>query len=205
MRKGLEKERQARAEKLFKEMVRQGRIQFRLRLDGRNWKMPLTIETMEPENAPQLTGKDGGPLEKSLFSPVYRNELNGDERDVAVYLDSETTLKWWHRNVARKQYGLQGWRRGKIYPDFIFAVNGDGRPERIIVLETKGDQLEGNLDTEYKRKLLQTLSENFAWDDTIPAGELKLENNGETVECALILMSEWKARLPEYLESTKSG
>jgi len=33
-----------------------------------------------------------------------------------------------------------------------------------------------------------------------PAGELELiQNNGETVNCTLILMSEWKTKLPEYL------
>ncbi len=34
----------------------------------------------------------------------------------------------------------------------------------------------------------------------MPAGELQLvTNNGESVECTLILMSEWRAKLPGYL------
>ncbi|APH59387.1 DEAD/DEAH box helicase [Granulibacter bethesdensis] len=198
LRKGLDAARNARAEALFKAEVAAERIQFRLRLDGRNWRMPFAIETTEEENARQLLNRAGGPLEKSLFAPVYENELNSDERDVAVYLDGEKTLSWWHRNVARTQYGIQGWRKAKIYPDFIFAVQRNGEAKRITILETKGDQLD-NLDTAYKREALSFLSDHFAWDGATPVGELELVNNGETVEGTLILMSEWKAKLPAYL------
>lgn len=198
LRKGLDAARNGRAEALFKTEVEAGSIQFRLRLDGRNWRMPFSIETTEPENARQLLNRAGGPLEKSLFAPVYENELNGEERDVAVYLDGEKTLIWWHRNVARTQYGIQGWKKAKIYPDFIFAVQKDGESSRITVLETKGDQLD-NLDTAYKRDALSFLSEHFQWDATTPVGELELVSNGETVEGTLILMSEWQAKLPAHL------
>lgn len=200
LRRGLDSARTERAEALFKAEFAAGRIQFRLRLDGRNWRMPATMETTEPEDARQLLSKTGGPLEKSLFAPVYEAELNKDERDVAVYLDGEGALSWWHRNVARSQYGIQGWKKAKIYPDFIFAVQTEGDAKKITVLETKGDQLD-NLDTAYKRDVLAFLSDHFAWDDATPAGELELvQNNGETVEGTLILMSEWKAKLPEHLK-----
>jgi type III restriction enzyme len=199
LRKGLDAERATRAEAIFKADVAAERIQFRLRLDGKNWRMPATVETMEADTARQLLGKSGGPLERSLFSPVYENEFNNDEREVAVYLDGEKALLWWHRNVARTQYGLQGWRRAKIYPDFIFAVQQTDKTTRITMLETKGDQLD-NLDTAYKRELLKVMSDNFAWDTTVPVGTLELvKSTGETVEGTLILMSDWKTKLPGYL------
>lgn len=198
LRKGLDEVRSEFAEARFKTEVAAGRIQFRLRIDGQNWRMPFTVETTEPENARQLVSNSGGPLEKSLFSPVYEAELNGDERDVAVYLDAEKTLSWWHRNVARTQYGLQGWKRAKIYPDFIFAVQRSDASKRVVVLETKGNQLD-NLDTAYKREVLTFLSKNFAWDQTPAIGELELTSEGETVECALVMMDEWKAKLPSYM------
>lgn len=199
LRQGLDKERATKAEMLFKEGVANETIQFRLRLDGHNWRMPFTVETIEPDTARQLLSKTGGPLEKSLFTPIYESELNDDEREVAVYLDGEKALTWWHRNVARAQYGIQGWKKAKIYPDFIFAVQGEGEAKRISVIETKGDQLD-NLDTAYKRDVLSFLSDNFAWDEYVPAGELELiQNNGETVQCSLVLMSDWKSKLPEYL------
>ena len=65
----------ARAEALFKAEVVAGRIQFRLRLDSRNWRMPFSMETMEPENARQLLSKTGGPLEKSLFCASLRKRV----------------------------------------------------------------------------------------------------------------------------------
>lgn len=199
LRKGLEAERNSRAEALFKTRVGEGAIQFRLRVDGRNWIMPDFIETTEAETSRQLLRDDGSPLEQSLFTPVYENELNNDERDVAVYLDKDEALTWWHRNVARSQYSLQGWQRARVYPDFIFAVSRKGGKKRLAVLETKGDQLD-NLDTAYKRELLQFLTSQFKWEKTVPAGTMEvLTEGGETVECTLILMSEWKAKLPGYL------
>ncbi|TAM04306.1 MAG: type III restriction endonuclease subunit R, partial [Pusillimonas sp.] len=200
LRKGLDAAQTELAEAVFKHDVAQGSIQFRLRLDGRNWKMPSAMATTEPEGARQLLGQDGGALRQSLFAPVYEAELNQDERDVAVYLDAAETLSWWHRNVARQQYGLQGWKRAKIYPDFIFAVQQEGSAQRIVALETKGDQLSGNLDTTYKRDLLDFLSGNFQWDTASPVGNLELVGTDTTVEGTLILMSEWRTRLPAYLE-----
>ena len=205
LRRGLTKARDEQAEAHFKEEVLSGRIQFRLRLDGGDWRMPFEMDTTEPVDARQLSGRTGAALERSLFSPVYFNEFNSDERDVAIYLDGEETLVWWHRNVARAQYGIQGWKRGKVYPDFIFAVRSDGAGNRITVLETKGDQLD-NLDTAYKREMLSFLSNRFSWDDGVPAGELELvRNDGDSVQCTLILMSEWQSKLPTYIGNARSG
>ena len=199
LRRKLDAARNGLAESLFRQKVADGEIQFRLRLDGKNWRMPFEMETNEPLGAPQLIRDDGGPVQLSLFAPAYANELNNDERDVAVYLDADKALSWWHRNVARTQYGLQGWQRAKVYPDFIFAAKREGGSERITLLETKGDQLD-NLDTAYKRKLLNLLSDSFEWDKNVPAGTLELlQPGGATVEFTLILMSEWKTKLPEYL------
>lgn len=152
-----------------------------------------------------LLNKNGAASGKSLFAPVLAAELNNDEQDVAVYLDADHALEWWHRNLARTQYGLQGWKRAKVYPDFVFAVNrGDGCI-RVTVLETKGDQLD-SLDTAYKRDLLKLLSENFAWDSSVPAGQLQLvQVDGTTVECSLVLMSDWKSKLPSYLGSASTA
>ncbi|WP_128515655.1 DEAD/DEAH box helicase [Tabrizicola thermarum] len=200
LRLALTKERDARAEALFRAAVKAGDIQFRLRLDGHNWPMPDHMLTLEAANAPHLTGGDGGALTRSLFSPVFRNELNGQEQNVAVHLDGDATVKWWHRNVAKAGYGmgLQGWKRGRIYPDFIFATGGNAGAGRIVVLETKGDHLQ-NPDTDYKRDVLDFLTQNFSWDQAVPAGQLQIAMTGETVECALVLMEDIPARLPALL------
>ena len=194
LRQVLEQERDRRAEAHFKSEVEMGRIQFRLRTDDKNWKMPEHLMTVEPLDSPHLTGKSGGPLERSLFSPIFQNEMNKEERGVAVHLDGAATVAWWHRNVAQKNYFLQGWKRGRIYPDFIFAGSGG----RIVVLETKGDHLQ-NPDTDYKREVLRLLTDSFAWDDAMPVGELHLVKTGETLECALILMKDIDAELPALI------
>ena len=200
LRQGLDKQQNARAEAQFKADVTAGRIQFRLRLDGQNWQMPFETETVQPDGARQLVGNDGGPLQRSLFSPIYDDDFNDDERDVAVYLDGDAALSWWHSNVARSQYAVQGWRKAKIYPDFIFSVSRKDGSSRITVLETKGDQLD-NLDTAYKREVLGFMSKNFSWDSAVPAGTLKLvKNTGETVDMTLVLISEWRSKLPTYLK-----
>ncbi|MDE0444652.1 MAG: hypothetical protein OXL38_21420 [Gammaproteobacteria bacterium] len=94
------------------------------------------MDTTAPESAPLVASKSGGTLNKSLFVPVYQQDLNRDEREVAAYLDVEQALSWWHRNVARAQYGIQGWQGRRIYPDFVFATASEGNPERINVPET---------------------------------------------------------------------
>jgi type III restriction enzyme len=118
LRLALTKERAEHAETLFRAEVNSGRTQFRLRLDGQNWPMPTHLSSTEPNGSPHLTRADGGALQRSLFSPVFRNELNGDEQNVAVPLEGDATVKWWHRNVAMANSGLQGWKRGRFYPDF---------------------------------------------------------------------------------------
>jgi len=189
------------AEDLFRAEVAAGHIQFRLRADGQNWRMPDEAETFEPDTARQLVGNTGGPLVRSLFSPIYEDDFSShDERDIAVFLDGEEALRWWHRNVARSQYSLQGWRKEKIYPDFIFAIDQNDRTARIVVLETKGEHLSGNPDTEYKRAVLQLMSQNFSCENFLPAGSFELvHHNGDTVECDMILMNEWRSKLPSLL------
>ena len=152
-------------------------------------------ETFEPESAEKLG------VEKSLFAPIYRGDFSSqEERDIAVYLDSEKTLTWWHRNVARSHYSISGWRREKIYPDFIFAVRSGAGSERLTVLEMKGKHLAGNDDTEYKKAVLSLMSESFETEHVERIGELDLVGaDGHTVACDLVLMPEWKTRLPSLL------
>lgn len=201
LRKYLIAERDILAEQHFMQQVFDSRVQFRLRTDSHNWHMPKTMETNRAENSPKLSRTSGDPVEKSLFAPVYQPDFNNDEADVAVYLDEEKALVWWHRNVAKSgQYFVQGWRKNKVYPDFIFAVARADASQKFVVIETKGDQLDGNLDTNYKRKLLSIVNDRYAFEEVKKAGELELVLNDKTsVSCELILMSEWKTKVPKHL------
>ena len=201
LRQWLESQRNVMAEALFRAEVHAGRIQFRLRTDGKNWRMPFQAETYEPDGADQLLRASGEPLGKSLFSPIYKGDFSSqDERDIAVYLDADQALQWWHRNVARSHYAVQGWRREKVYPDFIFAVQHDAGASRVVVLEMKGIHLAGNDDTQYKKAVLQLMSSAFDIEQGERVGELELVVEGQTsVECDLVLMSDWKTDLPQRL------
>ncbi len=204
LRAWLTAQRDRMAEGHFRAEVAAGRIQFRLRTDSHNWAMPQKSVTCEPIGADQLPGADGEALRRSLFSPIYKGDLNEQEREVAVYLDGDKSLIWWHRNVAQRQYRLQGWRRERIYPDFIFAVRqGDvyGQASRLVVLEMKGEHLQGNSDTEYKQAVLRLMTEAFEVEEVQQVGDLELVHaDGTRVDCDLVLMTEWQTRLPnEFL------
>ena len=64
--------------------------------------------------------------------------------------------------MARTQYGLQGWKRHKVYPDFVFAQVNTTGSSRLVVPETKGMHLAGSDDSTYKQELLESLSRAFA-------------------------------------------
>lgn len=121
---------------------------------------------------------------------------------MACYLDSEKALRWWHRNVAKAQegYALQGWRKHKVYPDFIFALSGQDGNQRLWVLETKGDHLD-NPDTAYKKKLFEICAGAFQLHDVKQAGEVELlADDGVKVSCALIFESNWQTDLAKLIE-----
>lgn len=199
LRKYLTSERDRMAETRFIADVAKRTIQFRLRTDTHNWKMPDHLWTELPKNSPKLTRNSGDVVEISLFAPAYSLDFNGDEQDFACYLDEHKALVWWHRNVAKAgQYFVQGWRKHRVYPDFLFAL----KKNKVVVIETKGDQLEGNLDTTYKRKLLKIMSDHFGIEQVTKAGKLELVvDDKTTVVCDLLLMSEWKAKVSSYLNN----
>ena len=201
LRAQLSSERDRRAEILFHRELAAGRIQFRLRLDAKlNWQMPVADMTALPERARKLRRSDDTALQLSLFEPVYEEEFNSDEREVAVYLDEYETIQWWHRNVARNQYSLQGWRRGNIYPDFVCALGPMGETTRLAVIETKGEFLGGTVDTEYKRKLLDLLSEKFSLDQTTPVGTFEIrEDNVTSFRGQMVMLDDWQVDLQKVL------
>jgi type III restriction enzyme len=56
--------------------------------------------------------------------------------------------------VGPQHFALQGHRRQRIYPDFVVQGGTIQRPvHRVMVVESKGEHLEGNPDTTYKRNV----------------------------------------------------
>lgn len=204
LRKWLQEQRDALSEKQFLADVAAERIQFRLRADRQLWRVPIQIDTSRPDKSRQLLRNSGEPIDKNLFTPTYEADFNSEEAEFACYLDELQALRWWYRNVAKAgSYWVQGWKKNRVYPDFIFARERTGESDKVFVWEMKGDQLEGNLDTIYKRKLLQTITKAYRTDNGVKAGTLELvRSNGEAVECQLVLMTEWKTEVLKKFEET---
>ena len=81
---------------------------------------------------------------KSLYT-TEADDMNKYEADMVLKLTGMPNIKWWHRNVEKKGFCLNGYKNH--YPDFIVMTTSG----KILLLETKGDQLE---NTETKQKLL---------------------------------------------------
>lgn len=196
LRADLEAQRDALAEAVFADRVRAGQIEFRLRADRLDYEIPEELMVDLPERPRPLARRDGRTVERSLFDPVFDSMLDNEfEGEFACYLDAQSALKWWHRNVAKTGYGLQGWRRNKVYPDFVFAkIERDGKTT-LVVLETKGLFLK-NEDTAYKQRLLAALSAAYADARLTRSGDLELiDADGRRVVCDLVFDENWKNEL----------
>lgn len=94
----------------------------------------------------------------SVISPIavttiYPNSLYSAEEDVNEYeskmiraLSSMDNIKWWHRNISRQGFMING--STHAYPDII-AMTSNGK---ILMIETKGDHLD-NTESKTKAKI----------------------------------------------------
>ena len=114
-------------EKQFNEWLEVGTIVCRP-----SYALPKTIAPMK---ATSTYGKS-----------LYRGEeeANGFEYDMVLALTGLPNIKWWHRNMSRKGFMVNGFINH--YPDFIVMT----QKGKIVLIETKGD----HLDNEYNRKKL---------------------------------------------------
>jgi type III restriction enzyme len=209
LRADLELQRDRLAEGLFGRLLQEGRIEFRLRADAQDYALP-TEYTFQVSGKPQWLQResDGQPMERSLLAPALRlPDMNDFEVRVAGYLDQQSAVRWWHRNVAKAQVGLQGWKRHKVYPDFVFALRVEGQVSRLVLLETKGLHLQGE-DTTYKSKLFERLSAAFDDERAKRVGSLELEGAGsESVVCDLVFDQAWQGTLAQryFPQGTGAG
>jgi len=133
--------------------------------------------------------------------------VNGLEKDVAWYLDSDKAVRWWHRIAVHQDWHLQGWQRNRVYPDFLACLHevGDGKV-RFTVLETKGLHLKGNDDTAYKQRLFELLTQHS--QTALSVGKLKVDakqgqmpfgGKQQQIRFELMLEKDWRERLPASL------
>jgi len=75
-------------------------------------------------------------------------KMNKEELDFAYQLDG-LDIQWWFRNPEISGFYIQGWLKGKFYPDFLVK----SKKGHYFLLEYKGEHLLGGEDTEYKEKI----------------------------------------------------
>ena len=160
LREHVKNEVEQQAEQVFHEKLRQGEIRFDLEVGPPNFRMVHNYDIQVRSDDRQLEKRYGKFLQLSLFEPVFERYFSNElEKKFAYYLDEQKAIQWWHRVAARQQgeYYLQGWKKGRIYPDFVAMAS----ETRLLIFETKGEHLIGNPDTEYKRRVLKALEGAF--------------------------------------------
>jgi type III restriction enzyme len=196
LKKWLEKERDRLAEQVFRYLIQRRILCFFLLSDRGGYKLPSSIRVRNTSK--KLVRQDNAPIQLSLFNVVPEEEFNEMEKSVALYLDEQGKLLWWYRNLSRQDYYIQGWKKHRIYPDFIFA-DTDAKEQddynKIYVVETKGIHLR-NEDTGYKEDVFSfcnRLGQQKDWR------ELNLEFAEKRIEFRLIWGNEWKAEINRIL------
>ena len=61
----------------------------------------------------------------------------------------------------RGEYYLKGWKRDRIWPDFIAMADDSSGKSQLLIFETKGEYWRDTPDTEYKESVLKTLEKAF--------------------------------------------
>ena len=170
LRRGIKTDLDKKAASVFRGKVKSDAIRFHLETDEElDYELDKSFEVFVSSKERSLQGEHAQPIQQSLFEPVYESNFNGLEKDFALYLDKNDSISWWHKIAAKQQYHLQGWRRQRVYPDFVACRRGDGK---LLVLETKGVHLKGNEDTGYKKRLLETLE--AAYNKALDRGEMRV-------------------------------
>ena len=164
LREHVQSEVEKQAEQVFRRKLEHGEIRFDLETRERNYQMVDSYEIQVHSDNDRPLLRNYEPVQLSLFEPVFEQQFDSElEKKFAYYLDEERALRWWHRVAARQrgEYYVQGWKRGRIYPDFVAMTKDISGLTHVLIFDTKGEHLGGNLDTEYKKKVLETLEGAF--------------------------------------------
>ncbi len=197
LRNRLEQERDRLAQEAFNRLLHDDRMRFMVVLHhlGMN-RPPKQIEF--PKLTKRATRLDGQQFVLNLYDPVPEDSLNSLEHRVASFLDDQSRLYFWYRNRPHHDYYVQGWKKSRIYADFIFTTrNTDDKTDyrKVFVLETKGLHLK-NENTTYKKSVFALCNEHAkrkTWNELVPT----MQDKEITYE--VVFQDEWEKRLNELL------
>ncbi len=196
--KRLQAHRKAQEEGVFEALLKAGKLELAVSDDPvLGFEMPRT-DTVENSIRSSYTS--------TLYEDIDPTSLNTLESDVARIVEQSANVLWWARNkVGRGWYAVQGWQKGKVRPDFIIArKNKKDELEFVYVVESKGEQLVGNADTEYKNALFNRLNSMQGKVKKIHAGLATLKLN-DRFDFELIPQGEEEIRLRTKLSLCDNG
>lgn len=194
------------ARQVFCDKIKAGDIRFDL-VAGEGFELPELIDKMMKEKPRKLQGKYGHALQKSLFDHegILEEEFNSLESEFALHIDGHDAVTWWHRLAAKMDgYALQGWKQGKMYPDFLVCISspkGASSRRQILVLETKGMHLAGNLDTEYKKQLLEKLEELAPKAKECGDIELRGKTQSHQMKLRILMEDSWERDFEKIVQN----
>jgi type III restriction enzyme len=153
----IERETDRQTQAAFEHLFKTKRLCFALECVEAHIDVPPAVEL---KAARRLVHDNGEQIQQSLFD-VVPDTFNELEKAVALYLDKHPKVLWWYRNlVGRNHFYIQGYRRNRVYPDFVVQegekIGESNKPTAsVLVLESKGKHLKGSEDTGYKRSLAE--------------------------------------------------
>lgn len=162
-----------------------------------NKKLMLTVTDDEktgykiPETDDITVSRLPNTYNSYLFEDLEIETMTGLEQKVGRLLDNQDKILWWFRNKASKGkgwYAIQGWKEHRIRPDFVAAKKkGKAEFELLYIIESKGEHLSGNQDTQYKKAVLDLMTRQrkeqkiYTYQEKLPFGKIS-----EAVECYLV-------------------
>ncbi|MBI5220458.1 MAG: DEAD/DEAH box helicase family protein [Candidatus Liptonbacteria bacterium] len=195
LRKLLSSEKNRLSKQVFQKLLDAGRLKFLVIGNDLGFKFPKQIKAKTLSRP--LLRNDGQPLQRSLFEFVAEDEFNKTEKAVAWYLEDQDKLFFWFRNVARSDYAIQGWKKQKVYPDFIFSVANGKVGGSVFIIETKGVHLK-NEDTDYKKSLFEVCNKMA---DEKKMSDLGLALQKSHINFQVIFENEWRRKFNSLFNS----
>lgn len=176
-------EKAGQEEAIFLEYMENGKLLLAITDDEKTgYKIPET-DTITISRLPNT-------FNHYLFDDMEVESMNSLEKKVGQVIDNQAKILWWLRNKAGNNwYAIQGWREYKIRPDFVAAKKkGKDEFEILYIIESKGEHLLGNMDTQYKKSVLELMTRQRK-EKKIYTYQTKLQFDDkicEDVECYLI-------------------
>ena len=180
--KYLTDERKRQEEQIFLDYLNNNRLQLAVSDDEKfGYKIPKN-DVITVSRLPNT-------YSNYLFDDVELETMNKLEQKVGQILDDQAKILWWFRNKASKGwYAIHGWKEYKIRPDFVAAKKkGKDEFELLYIIESKGEHLSGNPDTQYKKSVLDLMTKQrkdkkiYTYQAELPFGTIS-----EDVECYLV-------------------